>query len=224
MEKGERILPQFSKELSEYATRTLEKLGVTIWTKTSVSQIGKGYIQIGKEKIRTQNIFWAAGIEIEKIPPLTSKDPLGRILVKEDLSHPSYPEVFIVGDMAYFPYTPSGKPLPGIAPVAMQQGKWAAKNILQDLKGKPRKPFRYKDKGMMAVIGKMRALYQKGEFTLKGRIAWVLWVFVHIYYLIDFRNKLLVLIEWAWSFFTLKRGARIIREEMEEKEGKKGKD
>ena len=225
IEKGERILPQFSKELSEYAARTLEKLGVTIWTNTSVSKIGKGYIQIGKEKIRTQNILWAAGIEIERISPLNPKDPIGRIFVNKDLSHPSYKEVFIVGDMAYFPYTPSGKPLPGIAPVAIQQGKWAAKNILRDLQGKPRKPFLYKDKGMMAVIGKMRAIYQKGNFTLKGRIAWVLWVFVHIWYLIDFRNKLLVLIEWAWSFFTLKRGARIIREEIEEKkEGKKGKD
>ncbi|GIX41003.1 MAG: NADH dehydrogenase [Leptospiraceae bacterium] len=213
IEAGPRILPSFSPELSEYAARELEKLGVTIWTNTYVTEVGNGYVKAGDEIIRAKTIIWAAGVQPSSLNQKLNvpKDKTGRIIVEPDLSIKNYPEVFVIGDQANFSYTKDGKPLPGIAPVAIQQGKHAAKNILREIQGKERKAFIYLDKGFMATIGRMDAILQMHNIHLKGFLAWFLWVFVHILYLIGFKNKIIVLIQWAWSFFTFRRGARLIR-------------
>jgi NADH dehydrogenase len=213
IEAGSRILPSFSPELSEYAARELEKLGVTIWTNTSVTEVGEGYVKAGDEVIKAKTIIWAAGVLPSSLNQKLNvpKDNANRIIVEPDLSIKNYPEVFVVGDQANFSYTRDGKPLPGIAPVAIQQGRHAAKNILREITGKEREKFYYIDKGIMATIGRLDAILQMRHIYLKGFIAWFLWVFVHILYLIGFKNKMIVLIQWAWSFFTFRRGARLIR-------------
>lgn len=213
IEGSQRILPNFSPELSEYAARTLEKLGVTVWTNTFVTEVGDGYVKAGDEIVKAKTILWAAGVEAsalgKKLP--VAKDKQGRIIVEPDLSLPKYPNVFVIGDMAHFAHTKDKMPLPGIAPVAVQQGKFVAETILGDLKGKSREPFIYFDKGIMATIGRSHAILEAHNIKVKGLVAWLMWVFVHILYLIGFRNKLSVFLEWAWSFFTFKRGARLIR-------------
>lgn len=213
IEAGKRILPSFKPELSEYAARELEKLGVTIWTNTYVTEVGDGYVKAGEEIIRAKTILWAAGIEPSSLNFKLNfpKDKIGRIIVEPDLSVKNYKNVFVVGDQASFSYTPDGKPLPAIAPVAIQMGRYVANCILRDIQNLERIPFLYIDKGFMATIGKFKAILQYKNFDLKGFLAWLLWVFVHILYLIGFRNKLIVLIQWSWSFFTFRKGSRIIR-------------
>ncbi|MDW7976423.1 MAG: NAD(P)/FAD-dependent oxidoreductase [Leptospiraceae bacterium] len=213
IEANNRILPSFLPELSEYAARTLEKLGVTIWTNTYVTEVGDGYVKAGEEIIRAKTILWAAGIEASSLSQKlhVEKDKIGRVIVEPDLSIKNYPNVFVIGDMANFSHTKDGVPLPGIAPVAVQQGRFVAQTIIRDLEKKPRESFVYFDKGIMATIGRFHAILEVRNFRLKGFLAWLIWVFVHILYLIGFRNKLIVFIEWAWSFFTFKRGARLIR-------------
>ncbi len=213
IEGSSRILPSFSPELSEYAARSLERLGVTIWTNTFVSEVGDGYVKAGDEIIKAKTILWAAGIIPSSLNKKLNvkKDKTGKIIVEPDLSIKDYPEVFAIGDQANFSYTNTGEPLPAIAPVAIQQGRHVARNILREIDGKERLPFQYIDKGIMATIGKLDAILQMKNIHLKGFPAWLLWVFIHILYLIGFKNKLLVLIQWAWSFFTFRRGARLIR-------------
>jgi NADH dehydrogenase len=213
IEAGPRILSSFSPELSEYAARELEKLGVTIWTNTYVTDVGDGYVKAGDEIIKAKTIIWAAGVEPSSLNKKLNvpKDKSGRIIVEPDLSIKNYPNVFVIGDQVNFSHTKDGKPLPAIAPVAIQQGKFAAKLILDEIDGKPRTNFVYFDKGFMATIGRLDAILQMNKLRLKGFYAWLLWVFVHIFYVIGFRNKILVLIQWAWSFLTFRRGARLIR-------------
>ncbi|MFN3604782.1 MAG: NAD(P)/FAD-dependent oxidoreductase [Leptonema sp. (in: bacteria)] len=213
IEAGKRILPSFEPELSEYASRELEKLGVTIWTNTYVTKVGNGYLKAGEEILKAKTIIWAAGVQPSTLTYKLDvpKDKTGRILVEPDLSIKGYPNVFVVGDMANFSYTITGNPLPGIAPVAIQQGRHAAKNILREIQNLERKPFQYLDKGFMATIGRMNAILQFKKLHLKGFFAWFLWVFIHILYLIGFRNKIIVFLQWSWSFLTFRRGARIIR-------------
>ncbi len=213
IEAGKRILPSFKPELSEYAARELEKLGVTIWTNTYVTEVGNGHVKAGDEIIKAKTILWAAGIEPSSLNYKlnVTKDKIGRILVEPDLSIKNDPNVFVIGDQANFSHTPDGKPLPAIAPVAIQQGKYVAKCILRDLQNLKRIPFQYVDKGFMATIGRMKAILQYKNFYLKGFFAWLLWVFIHILYLIGFRNKLIVFFQWSWSFLTFRKGARIIR-------------
>ncbi len=213
IEGSNRILPAFSPELSEYAARELEKLGVTIWNNTFVTEVGNGYVKAGDEIIKSRTIIWAAGIEPSSLNKKldVKKDRAGRIIVEPDLTIENYPDVFVIGDQANFSHTKDGKPLPGIAPVAIQQGKHVAKNILRAIENKKKEPFQYLDKGFMATIGRMDAILQMGNIHLKGLIAWLLWVFIHILYLIGFRNKMIVMFQWAWSFLTFRRGARLIR-------------
>ncbi len=212
VEGASRILNQFSEEISEHASRELERLGVTIWTNSMVSDVDDHGVVVGKEVIRAQTVLWAAGVRPTEINYTldTDLDRGGRVVVQSDLSLEKFPEVFVVGDQASFSHTRDGKPLPGLAPVAIQQGRLAATNVLRTIAGKTRKPFFYKDKGIMATIGRASAVLEVGKLKMSGFLAWVAWLIVHIYYLIGFRNRMMVLVQWAWSYMTVRRGARLI--------------
>lgn len=210
IEAGSRVLATFDESLSKRARRDLENLGVTIWTGMRVTNISAEGVTLGEEKVRAATVLWAAGV---KPSPLNASlgvpiDKAGRVIVNPDLSLPGHPNVFVIGDQACF--IEDEKPLPGLAPVAMQQGRAVASNVLCDLKGKPRKPFHYFDKGQMATIGRGRAVAQTKNFRIGGFLAWVAWLVVHIFYLIGFRNRVLVLMEWAWAYLTYRRGAQLI--------------
>jgi len=211
IEAGPRILAGFSEESSKRAARSLEKLGVQIWTSSPVNNITDEGIQIDDEFFHAKTVMWAAGVKPSSLNKILGGelDKQGRIIIAEDLSLKHKPNVFVLGDQAAFP-TSENTYLPGLAPVATQQGKHAAKNILADLDQKPRKPFHYLDKGQMATIGRQSAVLEVGKLKLSGMIAWYAWLLVHIYYLIGFRNKLLVLIQWAWHYLSYSRGSRLI--------------
>jgi NADH dehydrogenase len=206
----DRILAQFDKGLSEKAQQALERMGVEVKLGKQAREITAQGVRLDGEFIETSNVLWAAGVKPSPINkslgvPL---DKQGRVIVGPDLSLPGHPEAFVVGDQAHFA-TPSG-PLPGLAPVAMQQGIAAADSIMRDLAGRPRKPFRYLDKGTMAVIGRSFAVTELRGLKYSGLVAWLTWLFVHVMYLVGHRNRVIVLINWAWSYFTFKRGARLI--------------
>jgi NADH dehydrogenase len=211
VEAGPRILPSFSDELARRATRDLETLGVQVWTSSAVTGVDAEGVQVGAERIGTHTTLWAAGVQASGLgrelgAPL---DRVGRVQVAPDLSVPGHPDVFVIGDLAHVA-GPEGRPLPGIAPVAMQQGRFAAAAILADLGGRPRGTFRYRDRGQMATIGRSRALVDTGRLRFGGFAAWIFWLLVHIYFLVGFRNRLFVVIAWAWSYLTYGRGARLI--------------
>lgn len=211
VEAGPRILPSFSEKLFSRATRDLENLGVQVWPSSLVTRIHADGIEVGAESILATTVLWAAGVQAS---PLNQKlnmalDAQGRIFVESDMSLKSYSNVFVAGDQAHFSHQ-TGQPLSGMAPVAMQQGRFIAKAIWGDLNGKPRKGFRYLDKGQMATIGKSRAIAETGKLQFGGFIAWVAWLLIHIYYLTGFKNRIFVTLNWAWSYFTFWRGARLI--------------
>ncbi len=211
IEAGSRILPMFTENLTSKATRHLEHLGVQVWTNAKVTSVTAEGVEVGSERIRAATVLWAAGVvgaPIGKVLGL-AMDRSGRIVVEPDLSVPGKPNVFVAGDQASFTHQ-TGAPLPGVAPVAMQAGRHLAKNLERDLKGEAREPFRYVDKGQMATIGRSRAVAQSGRMQLSGFTAWIMWLVVHIYYLTGFKNRLLVVISWAWSYLTFNRGARLI--------------
>jgi NADH:ubiquinone reductase (H+-translocating) len=175
------------------------------------SKVDVNGVQIGNERIEAATVLWAAGvtaIEIGKTIGLET-DRIGRIIVGEDLSIPSHPEIFVGGDLAYF-MQKNGKTLPGLAPVALQEGRAIGRNILLDLKTKTRKLFRYRDKGQMATIGKNKAIVEFGNIKFDGILAWFTWLLVHIYFLTSFRHRVFVLLQWGWSYFTFSYGARLI--------------
>jgi NADH:ubiquinone reductase (H+-translocating) len=205
-----RLLPQFDPDLSEEAKNALERIGVEIRLDKVARDITPLGVKLDDEFIETRNVVWAAGVKPSPLNKMLGApmDKQGRVIVGPDLSLPGHPEVFVVGDQAHYD-TPAG-PLPGLAPVAMQQGIAAAANIMRDLAQKPRKPFRYLDKGTMAVIGRSFAVTEIGKLKFAGLFAWLTWLFVHIMYLVGHRNRVIVLINWAWSYFTFKRGARLI--------------
>jgi NADH dehydrogenase len=211
IEAGERILPSFDSGLARKTSRSLEQLGVQVWVSSKVTSITAEGVYVGNEFLAARTVLWAAGVKSvalnEDLP--VAKDRGGRIIVTPQLNLEAFPDVYVVGDQGCF-IGEDGKPLPGLAPVAIQQGEWAAKNILDDYAGKPQQPFRYFDKGQLATIGRRRAVMQWGKLKLHGFIAWLIWLFVHIYYLIGFRNKIFVFIEWAWHYLSYARGARLI--------------
>lgn len=211
IESGDRLLKSFDPELSEVATRKLEELGVTVWTSTRVTELDSEGVWMGEEYLKAETILWAAGIRASELNDCfeDEKDPIGRVNVSQDLSLRSFPHIFVIGDQARCEQD-DGVVAPPLAPAAIQQGRHAAKNLLSDLQQKPRTPFSYHDKGMMATIGRSAAVAQKGNLKLTGLLAWLAWCFVHVLYLIGFRNKLLVLIQWAWSYIRFNRGARLI--------------
>lgn len=213
VEAGPRLLGAFPEDLSERAKRDLEELGVEVRTNAPVEEIDATGVRIGDEHIAAQSVFWGAGVQAARFafqPPVET-DRAGRVRVEPDLSVPGHPEVFVVGDMASLTL-PDGSPLPGLAPAAIQTGIHAAELILADLRQQPRSPFVYRDKGMMATIGKSRAVGVSGRKKLTGTVAWLAWLFVHLYYLIGFKNRMSVLWQWAWSYLFSKRSARLITE------------
>ncbi len=211
VEAAPRILGSFCPELASKATRELEKLGVQVWPSSMVTDVDEDGVQIGKERIESATVLWAAGVRAIGIGDSmgVETDRLGRIMVEEDLSIPGYPDIFVGGDQAHFSHH-TEHPLPGMAPVASQQGNAIARNILLELKGKPKKPFRYKDKGQMATIGRNKAIVEIGNLRFYGSFAWLTWLLVHIYYLTTFKHRVFVLLQWGWSYFTFGRGARLI--------------
>jgi NADH dehydrogenase len=211
IEAGPRILPSFSEKLSLRANRHLENLGVQVLTFRKVSKIDADGVNMGGERIEASTVLWAAGIQASNLNSQLKGelDSMGRIFVEPDLSLKHYAEIFVAGDQAHFSHQ-TGKPLHGIAPVALQQGRFIAKNILKELGGKPREKFHYIDKGQLATIGRNNAVLEIGRLKLSGFLAWVIWLFVHIYYLIGFKNKFVVLLQWASSYLTHQKGARLI--------------
>jgi NADH:ubiquinone reductase (H+-translocating) len=211
LEGGPRILPSYSADLSRSAEEQLRGLKVEVRTSAMVTRIEPAAVWIGETRLDAAVILWAAGVAAS---PLGRKlgvpvDRAGRVLVGPDLSVPGHPEIFVIGDLAAF-REESGKMLPGVAPVAIQEGTAAARNIERDLAGEPRQDFHYFDKGSIATIGRSAAVAEFGKIHISGFLAWLSWLFVHIFFLIGFRNRVIVLIEWAWSYFTYERGARLI--------------
>lgn len=213
IEAGPRILAGFDEDCSKRAARDLEKLGVQVWTSTRVTKVTEEGVQLGGEEIKAKTTIWAAGVKPSSLGQTlgTELDSVGRVMVEKDLSLKDHKNVFVLGDQAHFP-TLDGRGLPGLAPVAMQMGTASAKNILRDLRGEARKDFEYIDKGIMATIGRRLAIVQIGNIKFGGWLAWMTWLFIHIYYLIGFKNRIFVFMQWAWSYFTFKRGARLILE------------
>ena len=215
IEVGPRVLAQYSPKLSASAERQLKALGVEVRTATKVKSISQGRVDLENgETIFAENIIWAAGVSASSLTPKlgVELDRVGRVKVNPDLSVPGYPEVFAIGDMALV-LGADGKPVPGVSPAAMQMAKHVAKLIERELvpgKKPSRPPFQYRDKGSMATIGRSAAVAKMGRLEFSGFPAWLAWLGVHLIFLIGFRNKLAVLLQWAYAYFTYKRGARII--------------
>jgi NADH dehydrogenase len=212
LEGTSRVLPPYPKELSEAARRQLEALGVEVRLGAQVTGIDEEGVWVGAERIQSRTVLWAAGVAASPLArslgvPL---DRAGRVVVESDLTVPGHPEIQVIGDLAAFEQ--EGHLVPGIAPAAIQEGRHAAANIVRAVGGLPLLPFRYRDKGTLATIGRAAAVADLGRIRLTGLIAWLAWLVVHIYFLIGFRNRLLVLVQWAWSYATSERGARLITE------------
>lgn len=220
IEGVDRVLPPYPQDLSEKAKKSLEELGVTVKTRTMVTNIEDGIVTVKcedkEEKIETKTVLWAAGVKASAMGQAIAKatgselDRVGRVVVEPDLSVKGFANIFVIGDLANFSHQGDGKPIPGVAPVAMQEGQYVAQLIKKKLAGKSVEPFRYVDYGSLAVIGRHAAVVDLGFVKFSGFLAWLAWVFVHIYYLIEFDNKLVVMIQWGWNYFTRKRGARLI--------------
>ncbi|HET7841796.1 MAG TPA: NAD(P)/FAD-dependent oxidoreductase [Terriglobia bacterium] len=211
VEAGPRILSNYPPELSGKASASLERLGAEVWTNSPVTSITPERVVVANREVPCATTLWAAGVQASPLAqslgiPL---DKAGRVIVEPDLSIPGFPEVIVIGDLAVFTYQ-TGKPLPGVAPVAIQQGRHSARNILRSIRGKPRKSFHYFDKGMLATIGRAAAVADFGFVRISGFFAWLAYLFVHIFFLIGFRNRFVVMFEWAWAYFTFQRGARLI--------------
>jgi NADH dehydrogenase len=218
VEAGPRILPVYTPESSQRAAATLLKRGAEVRTQSPVTGVDAGGVQLGNERIAARTVLWAAGVAASPLARTLGSplDHAGRAIVEPDLSIPGHPEVFVIGDLSVYTHQ-TGKPLPGLSPVALQQGRAAAANILRTLAGEPRRPFHYVDKGTMAVIGRSAAVAEIAGMRFSGLLAWLLWCFVHIFFLIGFRNRLIVMMEWAWAYFTDQRGARLITGNPEER-------
>ncbi|MGH8015252.1 MAG: NAD(P)/FAD-dependent oxidoreductase, partial [Candidatus Zixiibacteriota bacterium] len=215
----DRFLPSFPPDLSEACKKMLNELGVEVITGTFVTNISGHEVRLLKDKhesvIKTQCVLWGAGIKASPLGKMIVGDhekvldQSGRILVNKDLSVPGHPNIFVIGDLANYPYQ-NGEPLAGLAPVAMQQGRYVAKLIVARLKNETIEPFKYVDKGTLATIGRSRAVGTIWKFKFKGFIAWFLWLTIHLRYITGHQNRILVLIQWAWNYFTWARSARVI--------------
>ena len=214
LEGGPRILASYPPQQSEQAKTALRRLDVTVHEQTLVTEIRPGQVVAGGWTIPSHTVVWAAGnIASPLLKTLgVPLDRQGRVIVGPDCSIPGHPEVLVLGDAAAFDHHGEG-PVPGVCPAAIQMGKYAGRTIRADLARRPRAPFHYFDKGQLAVIGRGRAVAEIGRFAFDGFFAWLAWIFIHIFFLIGFRNRVLVLIEWAWSYVTFGRGARIITTE-----------
>ena len=219
VEGMDRVLPPYPPELSAKAEASLVKLGVKVQTKALVTNIEDNVVTIRQgeniEMVEARTVLWAAGVKASVMGTILAEhtgvelDRVGRVMVESDLSIKGYPQIFVIGDLANFT-KPDGKPLAGVAPVATQEGKYVADLISKRLVSQKLAPFEYFDAGSLSVIGRHSAVADFGSLKISGFFAWLIWVFVHIYYLIDFDNKLVVFIQWTWSYFTRRRGARLI--------------
>jgi NADH:ubiquinone reductase (H+-translocating) len=219
LEGLDRVLPPFARELSQEAAVSLTRLGVTVQTSTLVTNIENDIVTIKQgdevKEIPAHTVLWAAGVKASPLGKMLADatnvecDRAGRVVVEPDLSVKGYPNIFVVGDLANFSHQ-NGKPLPGVAPVAMQEGEYVASLIQARLNYKTLPQFKYKDRGSLAVIGQNCAVVDLGFIKLTGFLAWFAWLFIHIYFLIEFDNKLIVMVQWAWNYFTRNRGARLI--------------
>lgn len=215
IEAGPTILPTMTKELQREAKRELEELGVEIRVNAKVSDINENGITAGGEFISSGTVLWAAGVAANPLNKTlgVELDRQGRIIVERNLSIPGYPHMFVIGDQAHYEWGEERKPLPGLAPVAMQQGRFVAKYIRKKIQGGPLPEFfKYVDKGQMATVGRSRAVAMYKNLEFSGFVAWMAWLLVHIYYLIGFKNRIFVLFQWAWTYLTFRRGARLIIE------------
>jgi NADH dehydrogenase len=211
-----RLLSAFPPELSDKAARQLARLGVEVRTGTMVQGIDERGVTVGGERLEARTVLWAAGVAASPIArslgvPL---DRAGRVRVEPDLTIPGHPEVFVLGDLAILEQ--DGKPVTGLAAVAVQQGPHAARNVTRAVRGEAHLPFRYVDKGILATIGRAAAVAAFGKVRLSGLTAWLAWLFVHVFLLIGFRNRFVVMFSWAWTYFTYDRGARLITQELRE--------
>ncbi len=212
VEAGPRVLPAYTEDQSNSARLQLEKLGVAVWTGMQVTGIDEAGLSIGPDRIHARTVLWAAGVAGSPLAKTLGAplDRAGRVLVEADLTVPDHDDVYVIGDLAHVEF--NGEVVPGVAPAAMQAGWQTAENIVRSLRGQARLPFRYRDKGMPATIGRGAAVAKIGPIKASGFLAWLLWLFVHIFFLIGFRNRLIVMIHWAWSYVTFDRGARLITE------------
>jgi NADH dehydrogenase len=206
VEGTDRVLPAYPADLSRKAQLQLERLGVTVWPGRMVTGVDADGVQMGSERLSARTVIWAAGVAASPLgaslgAPL---DRAGRVRVAPDLSVPGHPEIFIAGDLA------AVDDVPGIAPAAKQMGRHAAQNVISSLKGQQTRPFRYRDYGQLATIGRNAAVAIIGKLKLSGFVAWLVWLVAHIYFLINFRNRLVVMMDWAWAYFTYQRYARIV--------------
>ena len=221
LEALDSILTTYPGDLAAKAERSLQELGVEVRTNNSLVAIEEQHVKLRDTRteqetvLDARTILWAAGIKASPLGRVLAQrtgaelDKIGRVVVQPDLSLPEHNDIFVIGDLAHFS-DPSGSPLPGVAQVAMQQGDYVANLVQARRKGEEKAPFRYQDKGSLAVIGRNAAVADLGYARFSGFFAWLIWIFVHIRYLIEFDNKLLVLTQWAWNYFTRRRGARLI--------------
>jgi NADH dehydrogenase len=219
LEGGKRILPTFPESLARAAYRSLEKLNIEIRTDSMVVGFDDQGVEVeendGKSHLTAQTIIWAAGVKPSRLGKILAGDEIslldeeGRVKVDPGLSLPGYANIYVIGDLANYSHQ-TGKPLPGVAPVAMSQGRYVANCITRHLRGKPVKKYRYIDRGNMAVIGRAAAVADLGWLRVSGYPAWLLWLFIHLMHLVEYDNRLIVFIQWAWNYFSRKRGARLI--------------
>jgi NADH dehydrogenase len=216
LEGGPRVLPAYPEDLSASAERQLKEMGVEVRTNALVTNIEPGLVSIGNEKIPASVILWGAGVSASPLGRMLGvpTDKAGRVIVQPDLSLPGHPEVFVTGDLASA-RRHNGQPVPGVAPAAIQMGKFAARQIKRTVAGKPREKFEYLDKGSLATIGRSRAVADLGKLHISGYFAWLAWLFIHLLFLIGFRNRLFVMIEWAWAYLTYNHSARLITDPAE---------
>jgi NADH dehydrogenase len=213
-----RVLPSYPKDLSAAAERSLIRLGVRSRNNVRVTAIDAEGVTLqtlnGEERLETRTVLWAAGVAPDEFRGALQRcagaklDRQGHVLVAPGLTIPGHPEIFVIGDLAYLEQ--DGKPLPGVAPVAMQQGRYAAQAILERLRGRQSEPFRYFNKGSLAVIGRASGVADFGRLRFHGFLAWLLWLFVHLMYLVQFQNRLIVFVHWGFLYLTFDRGARLI--------------
>ncbi len=210
VEAGPRVLPAYPPDLSESARRQLEALGVHVWTGAAVTGVDAEGVQMGADRLAARTVVWAAGVEASPLARSlgVQLDRAGRVRVEPDLSVPGRPDIFVIGDLAAI--ESDGRAVPGVAPAAIQMGRHAAANVLRRLRGEPPAPFRYRDKGSLATVGRSRGVAVIGRLKLSGFFAWAAWLFVHIVFLIGFRNRFVVLFTWMWAYLTYERSARLI--------------
>jgi NADH dehydrogenase len=211
LEAGPSLLAAFPADLREAARRDLVRLGVDVRRDTRVTLVGPGFVETGGVRIETETVLWAAGVSAAPVGATLGVpvDAAGRVLIEPDLTIPGHPEVFVIGDLASLAGA-DGRPLPGVAQVAMQMGAHAAANVMRAIAGQPLRPFAYRDYANMATIGRASAVGDFHWIHVKGLIGWMIWLFVHIFNLIGFRNRIVVMMQWAWAYFSYQRAVRLI--------------